>query len=463
MQAHLCCGATGITALGVAVFAAYQKFESFRSGVNMIINAVIGYINGAITAMFTLYNAIAMVINAIPGLDNIAMKVAPQIPTIGGTSVGAVSGGGAAREGGTGSIGGVTLPNIASIPIMSPAITGGGGRVATGAGGSSGGAVVGGAIDKRLYTVWYGGTNCCARVATNKHKYYWRSCNKRGNRSSSDRQSESIQSPIRAVRNSNCVMAGTAVVGAGNYSLEIDTGFIQDAFLLDDAVAGVLDNNLQYVLDGTTNFADVTTGIDSITVRRGRRDQGDQFSAGTMVFNMLDTTGIFNPFDQQSPYFDAATAQPGLAPMRKVRLARYSDINVKEYLFVGYIVNFDYNFALGGIDTVTVYCADDFYLLAQTFLEEFNVSEQLSSARLTAVLDLPEVDFPIGQRNIATGTQTLGGASAFTVDAGTNTLNYCNQINLAEQGRLYMARAGDLTFEPRIGNTLSAPAAIISR
>ena len=253
-------------------------------------------------------------------------------------------------------------------------------------------------------------------------------------------------------------MAGTAVVGAGNYSLEIDTGFIQDAFLLDDAVQGVLDNT-QYVLDGTTNFADVTTGIDSITVKRGRRDQGDQFSAGTMVLNMLDTSGIFNPFDQQSPYFDAATAQPGLAPMRKVRLARYSSTNVKEYLFVGYIVNFDYNFALGGIDTVTVYCADDFYLLAQTFLEEFNVSEELSSARLTAVLDLPEVDFPIGQRNIATGTQTLGGAAAFTVDAGTNTLEYCNQINLAEQGRLYMARAGDLTFEPRIGNTLSAPAA----
>ena len=253
-------------------------------------------------------------------------------------------------------------------------------------------------------------------------------------------------------------MAGTAVVGAGDYSLEIDTGFIQDAFLLDDPVAGVL-NNTTYVLDGTTNFADVTTGVDSISVKRGRRDQGDQFSAGTMVFNMLDTTGIFNPFDQQSPYFDPVTAQPGLAPMRKVRLARYSSTSVKEYLFVGYIVNFDYNFALGGIDTVTVYCADDFYLLAQTFLDEFNVSEELSSARLTAVLNLPEVDFPIGQRNIATGTQTLGGAAAFTVDAGTNTLEYCNQINLAEQGRLYMARAGDLTFEPRIGNTLSAPTA----
>jgi hypothetical protein len=114
-------------------------------------------------------------------------------------------------------------------------------------------------------------------------------------------------------------MAGTAVVGAGNYTLEIDTGFIQDAFLLDDPVAGVLDNT-QYVLDGTTNFADVTTGINSINVKRGRRDVGDQFSAGTMTFNMLDTTGIFNPFDTLSPYFDPATAQPGLAPMRKVRL-----------------------------------------------------------------------------------------------------------------------------------------------
>ena len=253
-------------------------------------------------------------------------------------------------------------------------------------------------------------------------------------------------------------MAGTAVVGAGNYTLEIDTGFIQDAFILDDATAGVL-NNTTYVLNGSTNFADVTDGIDSIMVKRGRRDQGDQFSAGTMSFNMLDTTGIFNPFDTLSPYYDPTTAQPGLAPMRKVQLARYNNINVKEYLFKGYIVNFDYNFALGGLDTVTVYCADDFYLLAQTYLAEFNVSEQLSSARLTAILDRPEVAFPAGQRNISTGTQTLGGAAAFTIAEATNVLEYCNQINTAEQGRLFMARDGDLTFEPRIGATLSGSVA----
>lgn len=249
-------------------------------------------------------------------------------------------------------------------------------------------------------------------------------------------------------------MAGVAVVGSGNYSLEIDTGFVQDAFILDSATAGVL-NNTQYVLDGTTNFAEVLDGCTNVFVKRGRRDQGDQFSAGSMSFQLLDTSGIFNPFDQQSPYYDSTTQKPGLAPMRKVRLSRYSNINVKEYLFTGYVVNYDYNFALGGIDTVGVYCADDFYLLAQTYFAEFNVSEQLSSARLSAVLNLPEVAFPIAQRDIATGTQTLGGAAAYTIADGTNVLEYCSRIQQAEQGRLFMSRDGDIVFDARLGNTLS--------
>ena len=248
-------------------------------------------------------------------------------------------------------------------------------------------------------------------------------------------------------------MAGVSVVASGNYDLEIDTGFVQDAFLLDDATAGVLDNTT-YVLDGTTQFASVLDGITQVNVRRGRRDQGDQFSAGTMSFTMLDTDGVFMPFDEDSPYYDTAEAKPGLAPMRRVQLSRYSATNVKEYLFKGVIVNFDYNFALGGLDTVTVYCADDFYLLAQTYLDEYNPSEELSSARLSAILDRPEVDFPLAARDISTGTQTLGGASAFTIANGTNVLGYCSKINEAEQGRLFMSRDGDLTFQPRIGTTL---------
>jgi hypothetical protein len=253
-------------------------------------------------------------------------------------------------------------------------------------------------------------------------------------------------------------MAGVAVVGSGNYELFIDTGFIQDAFILDNAIAGVLDNT-QYVLDGTTNFAAVLDGCVNVRVKRGREDIGDQFGAGTMSFTLTDTSGIFNPFDQNSPFFDPSTAQPGLAPMRKVELVRYDSSNVAQYLFKGYIVNYNYNFALGGLDTVTVFCADDFYLLSQTFLDEYNVSEELTNERLEAVLDLPEINFPLAARNISTGTQTLGGASAFTVEQGTNALSYCTQINEAEQGRLFISRNGVLTFQPRIGNTLSGPIA----
>lgn len=249
-------------------------------------------------------------------------------------------------------------------------------------------------------------------------------------------------------------MAGVAVVGSGNYELFIDTGFIQDAFILDNSIAGVLDNT-QYVLDGTTNFAAVLDGCVNVRVKRGREDIGDQFGAGTMSFTLTDTSGIFNPFDQNSPFFDPSTEQPGLAPMRKVELVRYDSSNAAQYLFKGYIVNYNYNFALGGLDTVTVFCADDFYLLSQTFLNEYNVSEELTNERLEAVLDLPEVNFPLAARNISTGTQTLGGASAFTVEQGTNALSYCSQINDAEQGRLFISRNGVLTFQPRIGNTLS--------
>jgi hypothetical protein len=252
-----------------------------------------------------------------------------------------------------------------------------------------------------------------------------------------------------------------AVVQSGNYDLQIATGFQLNAFTLDDATRGVL-NNTDYVLDGIGEFASVLDGALNVNVRRGRRDQGDTFGAGTMTFTLDDTlaSGVFNPFNQDSPFFDTANAQPGLAPMREVRLLRYDTLGNPEYIFNGYIVNYDYNFALGGTDTVEVYCADQFYLLSQTVLNELNVDPETSGERITTVLDLPEVAFPIAARNIATGTVNLGHAAAYTVPAGTNALSYLSQINdTAEFGRLFMSRAGVLTFQNRIGNTLAGSSA----
>jgi hypothetical protein len=251
-------------------------------------------------------------------------------------------------------------------------------------------------------------------------------------------------------------MAAT-IVQSGSYDLLIDTGFIVDGFTLDDTTKGVL-NNTEYVLNGTTQYASVIDGSTNITVTRGRRDIGDQFTAGSMNFNLLDgyAGGVFNPFNQDSPFFDTANDQPGLAPMRNVILTREG-----EELFNGYIVDYTYDFNLGGLDEVNVACADRFYVLSQTYMAEYNVLEELANVRVEAVLDLPEVNaFQLpGERNIEASTVLLGGAAAYTVPNGTSVAAYMAKINESVQGRIFVARDGTFTFQDRIGTTLSASVA----
>jgi hypothetical protein len=251
-------------------------------------------------------------------------------------------------------------------------------------------------------------------------------------------------------------MAAT-IVDSGSYDLLIDTGFIVDGFTLDDTTKGVL-NNTEYVLNGTTQYASVIEGSTNITVTRGRQDTGDQFTAGSMRFNLLDgyAGGVFNPFNQDSPFFDTANDQPGLAPMRNVILTREG-----EELFNGYIVDYMYDFALGGLDSVSVTCADRFYVLSQTYMAEYNPSEELANVRVEAVLDLPEVNaFQLpGERNIEASGITLGGAAAYTVPNGTSVAAYMAKINESVQGRIFVSRNGVFTFQDRIGTTISAPIA----
>ena len=247
----------------------------------------------------------------------------------------------------------------------------------------------------------------------------------------------------------------TSIVQSGDYLLELDTGFDVNSFTLDDSVKGVLDNT-EYTLGPNTNFADITEFVYDVSYKRGRQKIDDQFGAGTMSFTMRDETGILGPYDTNSPYYDPDNDKPGLAPMRQVRLSRSA-----EYLFVGYVTAYNYNFALAGPNTVLVSCSDDFYLLAQTQLAAFNPSAETSGERIDTVLALPQVNYT-GTTNIDTGTVNLGHDNAYNVDAGTNTLQYITQINQAEQGRVFMSRAGVLTFQPRIGTTLSSPVIVFS-
>jgi hypothetical protein len=251
-------------------------------------------------------------------------------------------------------------------------------------------------------------------------------------------------------------MATALLNGGPDYIVELDTGAILDGFELDDAIKGVLDNS-QYVLNGTTEFADITQYIETVNIRRGRQRTTDQTTqAGTCSFTMTeyDLNQELNPLNDLSIYYDRAQDMPGLAPMRIVRVSRSG-----EYLFVGRVTNYDYRYNLGALNEVTVVCADDFYLLSRTALAEFTPSTETSADRLETVLARPEVAYTGATVITASPVTTLGN---YLVTDNTQVETYINRINEAEQGRIFLSRSGVLTMQPRITAAFSSPALQLS-
>lgn len=260
-------------------------------------------------------------------------------------------------------------------------------------------------------------------------------------------------------------MAAVTIPNAGKYDILVDVGFLVDGFVLDDPIKGVLDNT-QYVLDGSTTYASVAEGTLNANMFRGRRDERDAITNGTFTFTLNDTLadGVFNPFDDGSPYFDGNENVPGLAPGRAVQFVRYDDNDDPELQFVGFIVNYNYSFVLGGINTVTVFCVDNMYRLAQTFISAHNPTKELTGARINAILDRTGVQYPTGAaRNVATGTVELGGSSQYAIAEGTNVKQYLDFIMYsAERGRIYISRDGVFTTSDRIGFVTGTPVAEFS-
>lgn len=243
------------------------------------------------------------------------------------------------------------------------------------------------------------------------------------------------------------------VASAGNYTVELDAGIDTISLLLN---SGQLNVN---VLGPNTAFADITDYVVGINYKRGRATPFDQFGAGTLSFTLNDTLagGLLNPFNTSSVYYDTTQNAPGLAPMRRVRVFRGATP-----LFSGVVETYNYQYDLDRQNFITVNCVDDFYLLANTFMAAFNPVAETSGQRITTVLALPEVAYS-GATAIATGTVDLGHDAAYNVAADTNVLAYLQQINsTAEFGRLFMSANATLTFDQRIGATISGPVAVFS-
>jgi uncharacterized membrane protein YjjP (DUF1212 family) len=126
-------GSALLTLVGYLVFA-YNKFETFRNVVNGVFNSIMATMQGFVNAFNSVINVLIRAYNLLNFGSDVPYIPQITLPRMGGESGSAVSGGGAAREGGTGSIT-AALPSMPS--LVSPIRGGGGG--AGGGGGSAGG------------------------------------------------------------------------------------------------------------------------------------------------------------------------------------------------------------------------------------------------------------------------------------------------------------------------------------
>ena len=237
------------------------------------------------------------------------------------------------------------------------------------------------------------------------------------------------------------------IITGGTLTVELDVGF-GDGFTLDDTQQGLLDGTT-YVLDGVDQFSEIT--VQSVNFFRGKKRTLDSIAPGRATIVAIDKTRAFDPYNEASIYWDEFDDTPGLSPLRQIRITRNSTV-----IFRGRVVDFTYDYVgPQKIPTVTIIAADDLFILANSFLNAFTPSAELSSARVTTILDRTEVGWSASLRDITTGTTTLGN---YAIAEGTNALDYLRQIDSAERGRVFVrASDGDLVFEPRIGNTLSGP------
>ncbi len=214
------------------------------------------------------------------------------------------------------------------------------------------------------------------------------------------------------------------------------TGFGQP-FQLNDAVYGLLNTGTL----GGLAYADLTSLVESVNITRGRSRQLDQFNAGTATVSFNNSSRILDPLNTSSIYY------PYVLPRCPIQILA-NGIPIYTGLITDW--NLDYDIASNG-DRMYAACSDAFTVLANTTLVAHTVTAETTNARINTVLDFTEVAYQ-GARNIGTGSSTLGASatsSGFNITDGTNLLTYLQLVNTSEQGYLFIAADGTLTFKGR--------------
>ena len=220
-------------------------------------------------------------------------------------------------------------------------------------------------------------------------------------------------------------------------AFDLAAGGAGDFFTLNDSTKGELDNT-EFLLAGDI-LQDVTEDMRSLTLRRGRSRELERFDAGGAVVNLRNDQRKYDP--------SAGTAiTPYGASMRPRKEVIITSNGQR--IFTGIVDDWDLIYSLNDDHIASVEVSDKFAFLAQKNLTAHTAVAQTTGERIEAVLDRPEIDWPSGQRDIATGEATLQ-ADVVAEQNPVNVLSYLQSVELAEPGALFMSNDGLLIFRER--------------
>jgi len=201
-----------------------------------------------------------------------------------------------------------------------------------------------------------------------------------------------------------------------------------EGFILDDPVQGVLDS--VFGLGGDDVFSDISNKSINATLNRGKSRDLDRYSAGTLTVELNNQDRSFDPNYADGPYYRQ------IVPRRKIRV---TTDGVRQ--FSGVIDDWNFSYEPGGVSKAEIQATDEFTALARQLIAG-TPTAQTSGARVTSILDLAAVNWPADRRDISTGSSELG---AYAYDS--NALEYLQLVEASEQGALFIAKDGDLTFK----------------
>lgn len=222
-------------------------------------------------------------------------------------------------------------------------------------------------------------------------------------------------------------------------SVLLDVGFVTNSFTLDESLLDGID-----VLDGSTDFVDITEFVTSVNINRGRANQLEAFNSGNCTITADDRASgrQFDPLNTDSAFYQGTL---GIAPKRQVQV--FGGSAGTAALFAGFLFDLNIDYAEPQLSQATISAVDALASISQTTLAAFNPSVELTSARINTILDRPEVAFSTALRNITTGLATCGTVA---YEDATNALAALQAVQFAEDGRLFASRSGVLEFDPRV-------------